>query len=157
MKWDSNNPGGTGNGRRPHDGWMAQFLRREAEKQAEMIVQIRERAQKRLDAKPADMPDKETMRAARFAQDGFKHLAELELEAAKVSLLAQRVGGAPPVPTEVLVARLRHEFTLAAGTFDETDMEILARNLSPEAWVVLDRVRAERFGAGQWVTATEEA
>lgn len=53
--------------------------------------------------------------------------------------------------TDVLVAQLRHEFTLAARSFTDDELKILGRNLHPEAFAVLDRVRCDRFGAGQWI------
>jgi hypothetical protein len=85
---------------------MAQFLRREAEAQAEMLVRIRRRVESDLDAKPNGVPGKETMRAARFAQEGFKILATLELEAAKVELLARRVLGKAPMSDDEYAAQL---------------------------------------------------
>lgn len=93
MKWDQHNPGGTGNGRRPHSGWMDQFLAREAERQAQMLEDIHARLDKDRARNPDALPSKEHMRAARFAQDGFRHLADLQLETAKLELLALRVTG----------------------------------------------------------------
>jgi hypothetical protein len=106
MKWDQHNPEGRG---RPavSDGWMAQFLRREAEKQAEMLIRIRERVERDLDAKKDGVPGKETMRAAKFAQEGFKILATLELEHAKVELLARRVLGKAPMSDDEYAAQLQ--------------------------------------------------
>ena len=106
MKWDQHNPEGRG-APRVSDGWMAQFLRREAEAQAAMLVRIRERVGRDLDAKPDGVPGKETMRAAKFAQDGFKILADLELEHAKVELLARRVLGKAPMSDDEYAAQLQ--------------------------------------------------
>lgn len=105
MKWDQHNPEGRGTAR-VSDGWMAQFLRREAEQQAQMLVQVRERVERDLAAKPNGVPSKETMRAAKFAQEGFKILATLELEHAKVELLARRVLGKAPMSDEEYMAKL---------------------------------------------------
>lgn len=92
MKWNQHNPEGRGTPR-VSDGWMRQFLRRELEQQAAMVVAVRERVQRDLESKPEGMPGKDTMRAAGFAQAGFKILADLELEHAKLELLAIRVLG----------------------------------------------------------------
>jgi malate synthase len=105
VKWDQHNPEGRGTAR-VSDGWMAQFLRREAEQQAQMLVQVRERVERDLAAKPNGVPSKETMRAAKFAQEGFKILATLELEHAKVELLARRVLGKAPMSDEEYMAKL---------------------------------------------------
>jgi hypothetical protein len=85
---------------------MAQFLRREAERQAQMLVQVRERVERDLERNPKGVPSKETMRAAKFAQEGFKILATLELEHAKVELLARRVLGKAPMSDEEYAAQL---------------------------------------------------
>lgn len=55
--------------------------------------------------------------------------------------------------TDTLIEQLRYEFTLAARSFTDDEITILARNLKPEAFSVIDRVRAERFGAGEWKEA----
>jgi hypothetical protein len=108
VKWDQHNPIGTGNGRRPHDGWMAQFLRAEAARQAEMIQRVRQRVERDLERTEeiGTVPGEDTMRAAKFAQEGFKILATLELEAAKVELLARRVLGKAPMTDEEYAAQL---------------------------------------------------
>lgn len=105
MKWDQHNPEGRGTGR-VSDGWMAQFLRREAERQAQMLDDIHARLRKDRERSPDALPSKEHMRAARFAQDGFRHLMQLELETAKVKLLAQRINGKAPMSDEEYAAKL---------------------------------------------------
>lgn len=122
MKWDAHNPEGRGTAR-VHDGWMAQFLRREAEAQAEMLVRIRERVVKDLEAKPDTVPGKETMRAAKFAQDGFKILADLQLEAAKVELLARRVTGKAPMSDDEYQAQLQALGRDAIGALSAEELE----------------------------------
>ena len=99
MKWDQHNPEGKGTPR-VSDGWMRQFLRREAERQARMLEDIHRRLDKDRERNPDELPSEGHMRAARFAQDGFRHLATLELEAAKVGLLAKRLGQAPMTDEE---------------------------------------------------------
>lgn len=93
MKWDQHNPGGTGNGRRPHSGWMDQFLARTAERQAGMLDAIQDRLDRELKEKPDGMPGKEFMRAARFAQDGFRHMMDMKFQAAKLEIDALRITG----------------------------------------------------------------
>lgn len=112
MKWDAHNPEGRGTPR-VSDGWMSQFLRAEQEKQAAMLVRVRERVERDLERQPNGMPGKETMRAARFAQDGFKALAQLELEkakleldAVKVQLLARRLNDKRPMTDEEYAAQM---------------------------------------------------
>lgn len=108
MKWDQHNPAGHGRHRGPSDGWMAQFLRREAERQAEMLDAIHARLKLQLEKlDPERLPSEDWLRAARFAQDGFRHLATLELETARVTLLAQRVNGKAPMSDEEYEAKLR--------------------------------------------------
>lgn len=108
MKWDQHNPGATGNGRRPHSGWMDQFLAREAERQARMLDDIHARLAKDRERNPDALPSKEHMRAARFAQDGFRHLADLQLEHAKLELLALRLTGRQqPMTDDEYMAKLQ--------------------------------------------------
>lgn len=64
----------------------------------------------------------------------------LDLNAARDKLQAS-------VPTDTLVVQLRHEFASAARSFTEDELTILASNLPPKAWAVLDRYRAEKLAA----------
>lgn len=108
MSW-AKQPGPTSSGaNRPHDGWMRQFLRRGAERQAEMLDALDARL--RLDLEKLDperLPSEEWVRAARLRLDGFRALAQLELETAKVRLLAQRVNGKAPMTDEEYEAHVR--------------------------------------------------
>lgn len=117
-------------------------------KQAEQLEKLNRRIGQRLDLwlrnHPGALPDGDFVEAYRYHSASLIGLLKEQRERAR--------DGGPPVPTEVLVAQLRHEFAVAAGTFDDADLEILALNLRPEAWAVLDRVRSERFGAGRWET-----
>ena len=88
--------GGSGHGTvgPKHNGWMAQFLRKESEQQAELLEGLRQRLIANLARMPdpGALPDKDWCRVARLYQEGFRALANLELEAAKVQLLAERAG-----------------------------------------------------------------
>lgn len=122
MPWDDN--GSVTGGRRPHDGWLAQFLRKEAEQQAAMLVAIRERVQRDLERNPDVVPGKETMRAARFAQEGYKILAGLELETAKVKLLAQRVHGKTPMSDDEYAKELEALGRDALDSLSDADLAL---------------------------------
>lgn len=133
MTWGSNQ-GAVSGGRRPHDGWLAQFLRKEAEQQAELLVRIRERVQRDLE-KHDDVPGEDTMRCAKFAQEGFKVLATLELETAKVRLLAQRLNGKQPLTDEEYQAELEALGRDAIGALsaEELEAELARRRALPAA------------------------
>lgn len=117
-------------------------------KQAEMLASITRRALNRLSLwlrqNKDQLPTDEWVESFRYTAANVINLLKEQRERAK--------DGSPPVPTEVLDAQMRHQFALAAGTFTEADLEILGAGLKPEAWTVLDRIRAERFGQ---VAATE--
>ena len=70
--------------------------------------------------------------------------AVLDLNAARDKLRAS-------TSTDVLLDQLRHEFAIAAKTFTDDELVILARGLKPEAFAVIDRERAKRFGDGEWL------
>jgi hypothetical protein len=74
-----------------------------------MLARIRERVERDLDRSEelCMVPGEDTMRAAKFAQEGFKILATLELEHAKVELLARRVLGKAPMSDEEYAAQLQ--------------------------------------------------
>lgn len=122
MKWDQHNPEGRGTPR-VADGWMRQFLRREIEEQAAMVVRVRERVTKDLDAKPEGIPGKDTMRAARFALDGCLHLARLELETAKLRLLAERAHARAPMTDEEFAAQIEALGRQAVGALSVEELE----------------------------------
>ncbi len=113
-------------------------------KQAEELQSINRRALRRLDRwlrdHPNQLPDGDWVEVFRYASASLTNLLREQRERAQA--------GGPPVPTDVLVAQLKHEFTLAAGTFDDADLAILARNLRPEAWATLDRLRVELRAEG---------
>lgn len=124
MKWDQHNPGGTGNGRRPHDGWMSQFLRRGAEQQAGMLDNLLSRLQADMGKLPADaVPGKEWVRVARLYQDGYRHLAQLELEAAKLRLLAERSKVRAPMTDDEFAAQIEALGRKAVGALSVEELE----------------------------------
>lgn len=106
MKWDQHNPEGRGTPR-VADGWMRQFLRRGAEQQAGMLDNLLARLNGDL-AKlaPDALPGKEFVRIARLYQDGYRHLAQLELETAKLRLLAERAHARAPMTDEEFAAQI---------------------------------------------------
>lgn len=121
-------------------------------KQATLLASLTRRALRRLDwwfkKNPDCLPSDEWIESFRYTAANVVNLLKEQRERAK--------DGSPPVPTEVLDAQMRHQFALAAGTFTEADLEILGAGLKPEAWAVLDRIRGERFGDGQWIVDDAE-
>ena len=91
-----------------HNGWMAQFLRKEAEQQSALLEGLRTRLIAALgkQADPAALPDKDWCRVARLYQDGYRMLANLELEAAKLRLLADPHGTQQPMSDDEFNAKL---------------------------------------------------
>jgi hypothetical protein len=88
MAW-SQRPGPSGSG--PRDGWMRQFLRRKPEQQVGMLTALAERLERDLAKLPdGQLPSKEWVRVARLRLDAYRMLATLELETARVRLLAQQ-------------------------------------------------------------------
>jgi hypothetical protein len=74
----------------------------------------------------------------------------LEIDAAR----AKVESGLDP---DMLLEQLRYEFARAAWSYTDDELVLLARGLKPRAWAVLDRIRCERTGAGQWIADTEVA
>ncbi len=126
MAWNQR-PGPSGSG--PSDGWMRQFLRREAEQQVGMLTALRERLQRDLERRPDELPGKEWVRIARLYQDGYRHIASLELEHAKLALLAER---APMTDEEVArwMEQLGREAVRALSD-EELEAEIERRRALP--------------------------
>lgn len=81
--------------RAERDRWMREFLATEAEAQTRMLTGLRlrlERGQAAADPKSTAPPSREWVRAARMYLDGYRALATLELEHAKVKLMARKAG-----------------------------------------------------------------
>lgn len=97
-------PGGSGP-KPPHDGWMRQFLRAEGARQTMLLSRLAQRLERDLEGQPAGLPSREFVRVARLYLDGYRQLAALELEHAKVRLEAERVArGMPPMTDEEYAA-----------------------------------------------------
>ncbi len=98
MAWNQR-PGPSGSG--PSDGWMRQFLRRKPEQQVGMLTALTERLERDLAKLPdGQLPSKEWVRLARLRLNAYRMLATLELETARVRLLAQRANQRAPMSDE---------------------------------------------------------
>jgi hypothetical protein len=87
-------------GRPERDRWMQGFLAESLEQQARILTVLGarlERGQAAADPASTKSPSREWVRAARLYFDGHKHIAMLEIEHAKVRLLAERVHGKAPM------------------------------------------------------------
>ena len=144
-------------------GAVSQWLRDETEHQLRLLSKIRERLDRVMERQDqvlnkydaAAVPDRDWMRAYHGYLQGFTALLVEERERAKLALAARGAGGRAPAELSGAVAalgegdpdaleqQLRTEFARAAASFTRDDLELLARNLRPDAWDVLDRVRAE--------------
>lgn len=123
MKWNQHNPEGRGTPR-VADGWMRQFLRRGAEQQAGMLDNLLARLNGDLAKLPADaLPGKEFVRIARLYQDGYRHLAQLELETAKLRLLAERAHARAPMTDEEFAAQIEALGRQAIGALSVEELE----------------------------------
>lgn len=92
MTWNPG-PHSTSTVGRADAGWVSRFLRADAERQARMLETLSDRLERDLVNLPEkQLPSKEWIRAARLRLDGFRALAQLELETARLKLLAARVG-----------------------------------------------------------------
>jgi hypothetical protein len=112
---------------------MRQFLRRGAEQQVGMLTALRERLERDLERRPDELPDKEWVRVARLYQDGYRHLATLELETAKVRLMAERAHVRAPLSDEEYQAELKAlgREAVRALSVDELCAEIEGRRALP--------------------------
>jgi predicted nucleic acid-binding protein len=131
MTWNQR-PGPSGSG--PRDGWMRQFLRRKAEQQVGMLTALTERLERDLAKLPADaVPGKEWVRVARLRLDAYRMLATLELETAKVRLVAERSHVRAPMSDEEFqreIEALGRE-AMRALSDDELRTEIERRRALP--------------------------
>lgn len=134
MKWDAHNPEGRGTPRLS-DGWMRQFLRRGAEQQAGMLDRLLVRLEADLTKLPAGaLPGKDFVRVARLYQDGYRHLAQLELETAKLRLLAERAHARAPMTDEEFSAQIEALGRQAVGALsvEELEAELAKKRALPE-------------------------
>lgn len=133
MKWDQHNPEGRGTPR-VSDGWMRQFLRRGAEQQAGMLDALLARLHRDLEKLPADaLPGKDFVRVARLYQDGYKHLAQLELDTAKLRLLAERAHARAPMTDEEFAAQIEAlgRQAVSALSVEELEAELARKRALP--------------------------
>lgn len=132
MTWPQRDaPNGKGaHGGGPRDGWMRQFLRRDAERQVAMLDSLHARLEGQLkELKGFDLPDKEWVRVAQLRLDGYRVLATLELEAAKVYLMAERAKVHAPMSDEEFATRIQE---LGRQAVAALPAEERARSLSVE-------------------------
>lgn len=108
-------------GRPERDRWMERFLVEEAEAQTRILTGLRGRLERGMDAaekrdadaiaagrEPSDVPpSREWIRAASLYFDGYRHLAQLQIEHAKLELEARRVTGKAPMSDEEYQEQLR--------------------------------------------------
>lgn len=88
----------TGSGAPRHNGWMSTFLRADAERQVMLLTRLADRLDAKLESMaPGVLPDEEWARIARLRLDAYRTLATLELEHAKMLLLAQRTAERAPM------------------------------------------------------------
>lgn len=100
---------------------MARFLAEEAEAQTRILVGLRgrlERGQAAAAERDAaavaagkqpshEPPSREWVRAATLYFDGYRHLAQMQIEHAKLELEARRVNGKAPMSDEEYQAQLQ--------------------------------------------------
>lgn len=117
--------------------WMRAFLASEAEAQTVMLSGLRgrlERGMAAADPKSTEPPSREWVRAARIYFDGYRALATLELEHAKLRLLAQRPGATRPMTDEEYQAQLTGLRLDAVRTMTDAEFqaEVERRRTLPE-------------------------
>lgn len=83
----------TGPGTPKHRGWMSTFLRADAEHQVELLGRLAARLDLALDklTAPEALPGEDWTRIARLRLDAYRTLATLEIEAAKLQVLRERM------------------------------------------------------------------
>lgn len=89
---------------------MARFLAEEAEAQTGILRGLRgrlERGMAAADPASTEPPSREWVRAAALYFDGYRHLAQLQIELAKLELEARRLNGKAPMSDEEYQAKLR--------------------------------------------------
>lgn len=115
--------------------WMRRFLAEEAEAQTVMLSGLRgrlERGMAAADPKSTDPPSREWVRAARIYFDGYRALATLEIETAKLRLLAQR--GHRPLTDDEYQAQLQAlgQDAVRALSPEDFEAELARRRALPE-------------------------
>jgi hypothetical protein len=104
---------------------MSAFLGEEAEAQCRILAKLRgrlERGQDAADPRSTAPPSREWVRSMALYLDGYRVLAQLEIEHAKLQLLAQRTG-AKPMSDEEYQAQLQALGRDALDTQPEDELE----------------------------------
>lgn len=131
MAWNQR-PGPCGSG--PSDGWMRQFLRRKPEQQVGMLTALTDRLERDLAKLPdGQLPSKEWVRAARLRLDAYRTLATLELDTARVRLLAELANQRAPMTDEQYereIAELGRD-AVRALSVEELEAELERRRALP--------------------------
>jgi len=116
-------------GRPERDRWMSRFLTEEAEAQTRILATLRGRlergqvAAEKRDPQDAKSPSREWVRAARLYFDGYRHLAQLELEHAKIRLLAERAQVRAPMSDDEFQAKIAALGRQALDTLSAEELE----------------------------------
>lgn len=105
---------------------MSRFLVDEAEAQTRILATLRgrlERGQAAADPASTEPPSREWVRAARLYFDGYRALAQLELEHAKIRLLAERAHVRAPMTDDEFQAQIAALGRQALDTLSAEDLE----------------------------------
>lgn len=105
---------------------MARFLAEEAEAQTGILRGLRgrlERGMAAADPASTEPPSREWVRAATLYFDGYRHLAQLQIEHAKLELEARRVTGKAPMTDEEYQAQLQALGRDAIGALSAEELE----------------------------------
>jgi hypothetical protein len=105
---------------------MSRFLTEEAEAQTRILVTLRgrlERGQAAADPAKSDPPSREWVRACRLYFDGYRSLANLELEHAKIRLMAERSHVRAPMSDDEFQQQIAALGRQALDTLSAEDLE----------------------------------
>lgn len=130
------------------DAWMARFLAEEWQEQTVILRTLRGRLQRGMDAAEErdaaavaagkrpnpESPSREWVRAASLYFDGVRHMAQLQIEHAKLDLEARRVNGKTPMTDEEYQAQLQAlgQDAVRALTREQFEAEVERRRSLPE-------------------------
>jgi hypothetical protein len=118
---------------------MRAFIEESLETKCRILTKLGariERGQDAADPKSTAPPSREWVRACALYCDGVRHVAQLELEHAKVRILADRAGHKPPMSDEEFQAQIQALGRQALDTLSADELEqALARK---RALVVVD-------------------
>lgn len=128
-------------GRPERDRWMARFLAEEAEAQTVILRGLRGRLERGMaaaeqrDADAIDAgkqpshepPSREWVRAASLYFDGYRHLAQLQIEHAKLQILRERMRIKEPMSDEEFAAQIEALGRQAVRSLSDEEFEAEAR------------------------------